>query len=1019
MTQDSADKFWAVVIGTGFGGAVTACRLVQALEALGDKRGDKRICVLERGHRYSSSDFPDMPEPKSFVFPDEHRWLWQSDQGLFDARYMDGCGILQAAGYGGGSLIYANVHLRAPDAVFEGWPGNINRAALDDYYDLVAAMLQIQPVSDNSAALPKTQVFEKAARTLEVTAFRPPIAVSFEEGTNGVNEFGGKQGACQNCGACCFGCRHDAKNTLDRNYLAVVDSRPSIAEVRTLCEVVAISELNGGADEKYEILYRDFTRRERLFRTDEERRTCPGPEYARINAKYVFICGGAINTTELLMRSRRAYEIRCSTDDEALPRGLSKLSPRLGQGYFPNADGIAMAFDTKEEIKPSVGPTITTSAVVNRNQQWFLVQDGGYPDKLRHFFDMAFRSGLLLESNRFVTDIDPKGAMGAAFRWPHAEHKNPAHLGRAPNIIDGFAGALAEGDFDAMIPEHFDESLFTWWKYFRTALDSRDEIDQIVRSVKDGLHVWSPFYWLLGITNEKILGLVRRAVDTYFNLRNPGRLIKGGNAMLMDRLSGRLGPVRPGVPTDVSLIPRFEGHGKKDPWEHRLPLLVMGRGDRPFSLDVVHGSHSFFTDLKASVRQPDSPQSALASRTGAKDIDCRLTTAKGARHELLPNMGEKALRAADAREAWHKTYMDEELFFRDLAGAMNSELRTNPLWTLGGVPVSAHSQGGCAMSEGKDGVTDQHGEVRNHPNLFVNDGSLFPSSVGVNPSSTIAALAERNIEHFIQTQKELVLHSWKAPQYTELVRDWKKRAKAGGWTLEPPAVSPSKIIAKPLGIEFNEKMQGFFEWQGSESLPPKRQDADAFFRAEVGGRSQGYTISFDVPARIDSVDTFMMDPTHDICFTGGNLVIKGENTNVEQGTMRLLVELSSDQRRMDYEIVAVTKDKRDRYILNGHKYLRNEPGPAAWADTSILFSTVTKETDGTVVDRGVGVLRLTLDEFLFQAVPSFKVIHSDGDKAREVQTLLRFMQFFVGGLQSVYVPNLTSAPSLFQKRGAS
>src|ERR1700719_3860701 len=106
MSQNSTtDEFWAVVIGTGFGGAVTACRLVQALKAAGST---KKICVLERGQRYASSDFPELPR-KPFVFPDEHRWFWQSNQGLFDAREMEGCGILQAAGYGGGSLIYANV----------------------------------------------------------------------------------------------------------------------------------------------------------------------------------------------------------------------------------------------------------------------------------------------------------------------------------------------------------------------------------------------------------------------------------------------------------------------------------------------------------------------------------------------------------------------------------------------------------------------------------------------------------------------------------------------------------------------------------------------------------------------------------------------------------------------------------------------------------------------------------------------------------------------------------------------
>ena len=85
---------------------------------------------------------------------------------------------------------------------------------------------------------------------------------------------------------------------------------------------------------------------------------------------------------------------------------------------------------------------------------------------------------------------------------------------------------------------------------------------------------------------------------------------------------------------------------------------------------------------------------------------------------------------------------------RDIAARAGGELRTNPAWTLGERPVTVHAQGGCGMGT----VTTEFGEVRGFSRLFVMDAATFPTSVGVNPSHTIAAVAERNIEHFIEQE---------------------------------------------------------------------------------------------------------------------------------------------------------------------------------------------------------------------------------------------------------------------------
>jgi len=109
----------AVVIGTGFGGAVSACRLAQA---------ELQVCVLERGRRWPKGSFPrDWRNP-------EAGWLWSANRGLYDVKPINEMTIVQAAGYGGGSLVYANIQLRpVPEVFAAGWPAGYDRPTLDPY----------------------------------------------------------------------------------------------------------------------------------------------------------------------------------------------------------------------------------------------------------------------------------------------------------------------------------------------------------------------------------------------------------------------------------------------------------------------------------------------------------------------------------------------------------------------------------------------------------------------------------------------------------------------------------------------------------------------------------------------------------------------------------------------------------------------------------------------------------------------------------------------------------------------
>jgi choline dehydrogenase-like flavoprotein len=133
--EDAAEveRRQVVVVGSGFGGAVTACRLAQA---------GCDVLVLERG-RWYHGDFPrDAGDD----------WFWGSQGGPFDVRRLGDVNVVTAAGVGGGSLLYSNVHLRMPADGFERrWPSGWSREALDPYYDLVASMLNLRRADEDEA----------------------------------------------------------------------------------------------------------------------------------------------------------------------------------------------------------------------------------------------------------------------------------------------------------------------------------------------------------------------------------------------------------------------------------------------------------------------------------------------------------------------------------------------------------------------------------------------------------------------------------------------------------------------------------------------------------------------------------------------------------------------------------------------------------------------------------------------------------------------------------------------------
>ncbi|MFP5441140.1 MAG: GMC oxidoreductase [Gammaproteobacteria bacterium] len=358
------EHFDVIVIGSGFGGAVMACRLAQQ---------GRRVLVLERGKRWRPDEYPAVSN---------RDWFWregnpEKHHGWIDFRAFGDMSVAAGCGVGGGSLIYANVSIDARPEVFaQGWPREISHDALRPYYQRVEQMLK-------PAHLPRgqwtrrTQLMQEAAGKLgDATRFRTvPQAISFDpewradgddpynkaRSKTWTNEFGRQQGTCIHCGNCDIGCEVQAKNTLDLNYIPLAERHG--AQVRPLHHVRDIAPLVNG--DGYTVAYRDLAAR----------------RDGVVQARNVVVAAGSIGSTELLLRCRA--------------RGLPRLSSMLGRRWSANGDFVTPAYYPGREVSPTRGPTI--SSCIDYLDGSFdgrpvFIEDGGFPDLLGNLLGQMGRS---------------------------------------------------------------------------------------------------------------------------------------------------------------------------------------------------------------------------------------------------------------------------------------------------------------------------------------------------------------------------------------------------------------------------------------------------------------------------------------------------------------------------------------------------------------------------------------------------------------------------------------------------
>ncbi len=369
--------YQVVVIGSGYGGSISASRMARA---------GQQVCLLEKGREIRPGEFPNdfgqavpqmqMHTPKGHI---------GDDTGLYEVTVGNGINVVKGCGLGGTSLINANVSIEPEPRVFalDSWPTAIKDDLASVYEGMAKAKAMLKPTpypagTPNYPELPKTLAHQKSAAALGEKFEYLNINVNFTDQSNG-NHVGVAQKACNNCGDCCSGCNVSAKNTTLMNYLP--DAVNHGAEI--FCEV-GVSHLERRGD-KWLVYYQ-------LLNVDRAKFEAP---LLFIEADLVFLGAGSLGSTEILLRSAQ--------------KGGLALSPRLGDRFTGNGDVLGFGYNSDVPINgvgfadrtdvPPVGPCITSVIDVRHRpvlEDGMVIEEGSIPSAVKPLLKpMLFMSAKL------------------------------------------------------------------------------------------------------------------------------------------------------------------------------------------------------------------------------------------------------------------------------------------------------------------------------------------------------------------------------------------------------------------------------------------------------------------------------------------------------------------------------------------------------------------------------------------------------------------------------------------------
>ena len=374
--------FDVIIIGSGFGGSVSALRLIEK---------NYKVCVLEAGRRFEDKDFPKTSWRIS-------KFLYAPRLGLRGIQRIHALPdvlVLAGAGVGGGSLVYANTLYLPPDSYFNDkqWCDITDwKAELLPWYDQASRMLGVAEnpfFSPSDAAMKETAIEMGVGHTFKMA----PLGVYFGDGP-GVEKsdpfFGGKgptRSGCLQCGACMTGCRYNAKNTLPKNYLGLAENAG--AEVLAGHTVTKIEENKGGGWNIYARKSSAWFGRKRIFTANE-----------------VIVAAGTYNTQKLLHQMANTGV-------------LPKLSKTLGKLSRTNSEALTGALMPDTKIDYSKGSAITSSF---------------FPDENTHVEPVRYGAGSNLMGLLQTVMTDGFVAKLRRRQWLKTVMRHPSLLARILNV---------------------------------------------------------------------------------------------------------------------------------------------------------------------------------------------------------------------------------------------------------------------------------------------------------------------------------------------------------------------------------------------------------------------------------------------------------------------------------------------------------------------------------------------------------------------------------------------------------
>ena len=337
-----------IVVGSGFGGSVAALRLAQK---------GYSVAVLERGKRFGAEDFA----KTNWNF---RKFLWSPRlfcYGIQAITFLRDVLVLHGSGVGGGSLVYANVLLEPPEEVFlsPGWPASINwREKLAAHYETARRMLGATTARCQTEL---DHMLESIAEDMgRAETYHPTqVGVFFGEPDETVSDpyfdgEGPERTGCNSCGGCMTGCRYNAKNTLDKNYLYLAEQKDVAIFPET--DVSDIRPLPSGGYEVQTHRVTDWLiQRKRHFRS-----------------RGIVMAAGVLGTVPLLFRC---------IDGGSLPR----LSSKLGTLVRTNSEALVGATTRDSKADYSKGIAIASG---------FYPKDDTHVEMVRYAAGQDFMSAL-------------------------------------------------------------------------------------------------------------------------------------------------------------------------------------------------------------------------------------------------------------------------------------------------------------------------------------------------------------------------------------------------------------------------------------------------------------------------------------------------------------------------------------------------------------------------------------------------------------------------------------------------